>query len=93
MSARGKPLRLTHPAGECLNNTIGAVSKSALLDLVGDLLDLVHGEQAWDGSDAASLLAPRLRVRGDKVPRTISAAIIEGTREVLADHRGMGELL
>lgn len=60
---------LTHPAARALDAAFRPISKNALIDIVGDLLDQIHGEGGWSIHDAIEDAAPRLKVRGDREPK------------------------
>lgn len=47
---------------------LSQLSKQALVDLVLDAVDLARGEGEWDLDDLQDYIAPRMAVRGDRVP-------------------------
>ena len=51
-----------------LRAALESLSKAALIDIIGDALDLLHGEANWKARDACDLARPRLVVRGDRLP-------------------------
>lgn len=65
---RGGNKRPTHPNAIVLRAAFDEVSKAALMDIVGDLLDLAYGEGKWGAHEAVTTVAPRLAVRGDREP-------------------------
>ncbi len=61
---------LSHPKAAVLRAVFGDVSKAALIDIVGDALDCLSGEEGeWSADFAIEFAAPRLIVREDREPK------------------------
>lgn len=60
---------LTHARLEDLHRVAMPLSKAALCDLLGDVLDCNFGED-WTPDALVFLARPRLRIRADKEPRS-----------------------
>lgn len=72
--------KLSHHRAHELRAVFEKCSKNALIDLLGDALDLIHGEaleisdegalvsEGWSPHEAVEFAAPRIRLRGDSEP-------------------------
>lgn len=67
---------LTHPASAALKAAFESVSKSAMIDLIGDFMDASAGEGQWSIHDAIEMAAPRLAIRGDREPKCWAPGIL-----------------
>lgn len=60
--------RPSHPMAQCLQAALGDVSKAALIDVIGDAMDLLNDEGGWDTAALLDFVEPRLAARGDRIP-------------------------
>lgn len=72
-TGRGIKKPASHARDKELRAVCQGLSKAALIDVVGDAMDAMEGEGSWKVADLIDFIAPRVRARGDREPKSWKA--------------------